>query len=162
MKFCPHCGEAVRDDANYCTHCGSTIYHDYNDTHMYDLRDEDFESNEERAERLKQTKNNDESKALGIILVIFAWIGVAMTLMGVVFENTLIFIVDEAFYLGGMGILFQLFPLFWKIPMAIYATNNVRKHKRFTSGFAIISVFFLNFIAGILMFAYKPESEVNF
>lgn len=162
MKYCPHCGEAVRDDANYCTHCGSTIYHDYNDTHSYDLRDEDFESNEERAERLKQTKTNDESKALGIILVIFAWIGVAMTLMGVVFENTLIYIVDEAFYLGGMEIFFQFFPLLWKIPMAIYATNNVRKHQRFAPGFAIVSVFFLNFIAGILMFAYKPESEVNF
>ena len=163
MKYCPHCGEAVRDDANYCTSCGKTIYHDFEDTHSYDLRDEDFESNEERAERLNRTKNNEEAKGLGIAIIIFAWIGVASTLLGATFHNFLWYgLVYEFEYIDALFQYVEFIPLLWEIPLAIYATSKVKKKERFTPGFAIISLFFLNFIAGILMFAYKPEGEINF
>ncbi len=167
MKYCQKCGAALNDEANYCTKCGEMVAQDNMalssdgdqeyDTEFDDLYGEKYESLDKEEKR-----SDDGSKGIGIAIMIFCILGISgnffsVSELGII--NELLF--DSTAY-GALGITMILaiaIPLIWEIPMLIHVIKTIKNKRRFSTGFAVASLFFLNLIAGILMFFYQKNES---
>lgn len=97
-KFCPECGNELKEDEKFCTKCGHNIYKDENKTNS--------KTNEHKS-ILNITPHNSKIIAyiLSIVsLIITALMGLSMPLL--VFENAILLIICGV--LGGIGIIISI------------------------------------------------------
>lgn len=167
MKYCQKCGAALNDEANFCTKCGEMVAQDnmalssdgvqeYDDD-FDDLYGKKVESLDDHA-----TESNDGSKGVGIAIIIFSVLGLLSSLINVNGLGAFAELVagsDSLTALSATMMIWSFIPLLWEIPMLIHVIKTIKAKNRFSTGFAVASLLFLNLIAGILMFFYQKNNS---
>lgn len=102
MKYCPHCGTQINDDARFCPRCGCPV----NTGNL--------------------PANRAEEPAIRTVAKVFMLI------------STIVF-----------G--FAIIPLCWMVPMTVYYFKIVDRGEKASAAFAVCTLLFCSFVAGILM-----------
>lgn len=171
MKYCHKCGAELHEEANFCTKCGSMVNSSSSSISNDDPYEESFsEPFDEYGEKKTQVENLDKkhseydttsegSKGLGIAIMIFAVLGCFWFLgqaSNVIQNLSALGISYSSWYYYAI---FTLIPLVWQIPMTVKIFKHIKARRSFTKGFCVCTLLFLNLIAGILMFCYKPNGN---
>lgn len=164
MKYCPTCGEEIVQESRFCPNCGVAIsYSQLKDVEEDDKNEEDKEIVQEKT-IFRANKEATQIQAIGVLIITIMWISVAMTVILALLDIRMSpsFLVAEFLHLHGNTLARLVVcstPIVWIIPMTLMAVKRIESGKKFTNIFAILTLIFVNMIAGILMFAFNSETK---
>lgn len=158
MKYCPTCGEEVREGARFCHNCGVALPTDLKDTDVKETKDE------KPIEKTVRTEEDDVTKALGIVIIVAMWMSVAWVFFDVFGSYAFPYPLGISKIVKSisdplLAIVIGLIPAVWRIPMAYAATMTIRNKKKIEIGFGVMTLLLCSVIAGILIFIYNPEKK---
>ena len=135
MRYCPHCGNQVEDEAVVCVKCGRKVL-------------------SVSAER----RVSNEYEVTSVFIKIFMILSLFTSAASAIYSYVVAQAISSSFWWICMAV--SVLSYSWIIPMTVIAFKKLRRRERIGMAFKICTLLFVNLVAGVLLLCLPEEDEL--